>query len=307
MKSRMHARGGRLRIAVLVAGLMTTGTAYAASTPPAQDASTGVTMSGAGDVEKVRYGHEISLSGRTASAGEVRLEQAPAGHGWRAVATSRSGAGGSYSFSVRARRSGAYRAVAGSKASPAHRVNVVPRLSGRASRHVNIGRSVRVRGTLKPGLGGRTIRLQLRSHGGWKTVDRARTGGGGRFRASWRAQRPGSYRLRMRFGGDRGNLAVSRTLRRRANVYRPGAASWYGPGFYGGRTACGYTLNASIKGVANKSLPCGTRVRFRYHRRTTVAKVIDRGPYAGGREWDLTPATKQALGFGSTGTVWSTR
>src|SRR4051794_40815314 len=215
--------------------------------------------------------------------------------------------GGTYGFGVRARQSGAYRAVAGSKASALHGVKVVARLSGRSSRHVNIGRSVRIRGALKPGLGGRTVRLQLRSHGRWKTVDRSRTGRAGHFRASWRASRPGSYRLRTKFGGDGSNLAVSRTLRGRANVYRPGAASWYGPGFYGGRTACGYTLNASIKGVANKSLPCGTRVRFRYHGRTTVAKVIDRGPYAGGREWDLTPATKQALGFGSTGTVWSTR
>src|SRR4051794_15780957 len=286
---------------------MTTGTAYAASTPPAEDASAGVTISGAGAVQKVRYGQRIALNGRSNGAGEVRLEQAPAGRGWRAVATSRTAAGGSYSFSVRARQSGAYRAVVGSKASAPHHVKVVARLSGRASRHVNIGRSVRVRGALKPGLGGRTVRLQLRSHGRWKTVDRSRTGRAGHFRASWRASRPGSYRLRTKFGGDGSNLAVSRTLRGRANVYRPGAASWYGPGFYGGRTACGYTLNASIKGVANKSLPCGTRVRFRYHGRTTVAKVIDRGPYAGGREWDLTPATKQALGFGSTGTVWSTR
>jgi hypothetical protein len=306
VKTRFDARGGRLQIAVLVAGMMTTGTAYAASTPSAQDASA-VTMSGAGDVHKVRYGHRISLSGRAGSAGEVRLEHAPAGRGWRAIATRRTTAGGGYSFSVRARESGAYRAVAGGRPSAAHRVKVVARLSGRASRHVSIGRSVRVRGALKPGLGGRTVRLQLRSGGRWKTVDRARTGRRGSFRASWRARRAGSYRLRVRFGGDRSNLAVSRTLRGRSNVYRPAAASWYGPGFYGGRTACGYTLNASIKGVANKSLPCGTRVRFRYHGRTTVAKVIDRGPYAGGREWDLTPATKRALGFGSTGTVWSTR
>ena len=307
MKTRFYARGTRLRAAVLAAALMTTGTAYAASTPTAEDASGGVTMSGAGDVQKVRYGHPISLSGRAAGGGEVRLEQAPAGRGWRPVATSRAAEGGSYSFTVRARRSGAYRAVAGSKASAPHRVKVVARLSGRASRHVKIGRSVRVRGALKPGLAGRTVRLQLRSHGDWKTVERARTGRAGHFRASWRASRPGSYRLRVRFAGDGSNLAVSRSLRRRANVYRPAAASWYGPGFYGGRTACGYTLDASTRGVANKSLPCGTKVRFRYHGRTTVAKVIDRGPYAGGREWDLTPATKEALGFGSTGTVWSTR
>jgi rare lipoprotein A len=90
-------------------------------------------------------------------------------------------------------------------------------------------------------------------------------------------------------------------------VYRAAHASWYGPGFYGGRTACGGTLTAGVRGVAHKSLPCGTRVRFRYRGRSVVAKVIDRGPYAAGREWDLAPATKRALRFGSTGTVWSTR
>jgi rare lipoprotein A len=35
--------------------------------------------------------------------------------------------------------------------------------------------------------------------------------------------------------------------------------------------------------------------------------VIDRGPYVGAREWDLTAATKRRLRFGSTGTVWATR
>ena len=33
---------------------------------------------------------------------------------------------------------------------------------------------------------------------------------------------------------------------------------------------------------------------------------IDRGPYVEGREFDLTKATKQALGFGDTGQLWST-
>jgi rare lipoprotein A len=308
VKTRLNARGGRLRIAALVAGLLTTGTAYGVAPPSAaQEATGGVTMSGAGAVHHVRYGQRITLSGNASGGGPVRLEHAPAGSGWRPVASSSAAASGSYSFSVRARRTGAYRAVAGGKASAPHRVRVVADLSGRASRHVNLGRSVRVRGALKSGLGGRTVRLQLRSRGGWKTVDRATTGRGGRFRASWRASRAGSFRLRLRFTGDRHNLAVSRRLRGRVYVYRPGAASWYGPGFYGGRTTCGQTLTASIKGVAHKWLPCGTRVRFRYRGRTTVARVIDRGPYAGGREWDLAPATKRALGFGSTGTVWATR
>jgi rare lipoprotein A (peptidoglycan hydrolase) len=35
--------------------------------------------------------------------------------------------------------------------------------------------------------------------------------------------------------------------------------------------------------------------------------VVDRGPYVGAREFDLTAATKARLGFGSTGTVLTTR
>ena len=35
--------------------------------------------------------------------------------------------------------------------------------------------------------------------------------------------------------------------------------------------------------------------------------VIDRGPFTGGREYDLTAATKQALGFPDVGTVLTTR
>jgi rare lipoprotein A len=90
-------------------------------------------------------------------------------------------------------------------------------------------------------------------------------------------------------------------------VYRASVASWYGPGFIGGRTACGGTLGAGTLGVANKTLPCGTHVTFHYHGHTVTARVVDRGPYVGGREWDLTPAVKARLHFPSTGTVWSTR
>ena len=63
----------------------------------------------------------------------------------------------------------------------------------------------------------------------------------------------------------------------------------------------------STVGVANKSLPCGTKVIFHYGGRTVKARVIDRGPYAGNREWDLTSALKAKLGFGTTGKVLSTR
>ena len=56
--------------------------------------------------------------------------------------------------------------------------------------------------------------------------------------------------------------------------------TWYGPGFYGRRTACGQAYSRYIVGVASRTLPCGTLVRFRWHGITRVAPVIDRGPYA---------------------------
>ena len=130
--------------------------------------------------------------------------------------------------------------------------------------------------------------------------------GPGAFTASFRPRRAGAYRLRVRFAGDRFAAATSRRLRK-VNVYRAGHASWYGPGLYGNGTACGGALTAGRLGVAHKSLPCGTKVTFRYRGRSATVRVIDRGPYAAGREWDLTAATKAKLGFGSTGTVWSSQ
>lgn len=63
--------------------------------------------------------------------------------------------------------------------------------------------------------------------------------------------------------------------------------SWYGPGFYGQHTACGVLLTKDTVGVAHRTLPCGTKVTFRYGSHTVTAPVIDRGPYVSGRIWDL--------------------
>jgi rare lipoprotein A (peptidoglycan hydrolase) len=82
---------------------------------------------------------------------------------------------------------------------------------------------------------------------------------------------------------------------------RYGDASWYGPGLYGRSTACGQTLRASTIGVAHKSLPCGTAVKFLFHGHVLVTQVIDRGPYVNGRAWDLTAAASRALGFEGVG------
>jgi hypothetical protein len=82
---------------------------------------------------------------------------------------------------------------------------------------------------------------------------------------------------------------------------RYGGASWYGPGLYGRHTACGQTLRPTTIGVAHKSLPCGTAVKFVFHGHVLIARVIDRGPYVNGRSWDLTAAASRALGFEGIG------
>jgi hypothetical protein len=73
-------------------------------------------------------------------------------------------------------------------------------------------------------------------------------------------------------------------------------ASWYGPGFYGNRTACGQVYTPEIIGVAHRTLRCGTMLVLEYRGRTMTVPVIDRGPYIAGRTLDLSNATRLAMG-----------
>ena len=85
------------------------------------------------------------------------------------------------------------------------------------------------------------------------------------------------------------------------SAWRIAGASWYGPGLYGNGVACGGTLRPSTIGVAHKTLPCGTRVKFKHRGHVVVARVIDRGPFISGRAWDLTEAAAKALHFEDVG------
>jgi rare lipoprotein A (peptidoglycan hydrolase) len=82
--------------------------------------------------------------------------------------------------------------------------------------------------------------------------------------------------------------------------------SWYGPGFYGKRTACGLAMTTTLIGVAHRSLPCGTKVTFRNpdNGRIVTAPVVDRGPYVSGRQWDLTGGLCQRLDHCQTGALY---
>ena len=168
--------------------------------------------------------------------------------------------------------------------------------------HVIAGRRTAVRGRVRPGVAGLPVALQARRAGRWRTLDRARTRAGGRYRLLDRVRSTLSARVRVRVRSGLGVRGGSRSVGR-LNVYRFANASWYGPGLYGNHLGCGGTLTAGRLGVANKSLPCGSMVTLRHGGRSVRVPVIDRGPYVAGREFDLTAATAQRLGFSGHGAI----
>lgn len=169
--------------------------------------------------------------------------------------------------------------------------------------NVRSGRHAVVRGVLLPRRSYRIVRLERRQRGRWRQIDADVTNRRGRFVLRHRTRGADTSPVRVRFrGGD--VLRPSKRRVGRLNVFRAALASWYGPGLYGNSLGCGGRLSPGTVGVAHKSLPCGTKVVLRRGSRTVRARVIDRGPYVGSREFDLTAATKYRLRFGSVGTVW---
>ena len=90
-----------------------------------------------------------------------------------------------------------------------------------------------------------------------------------------------------------------------AEPLQRGAASWYGPGFHGRKTANGERFNTNELTAAHRSLPFGTRLKVTNERtgRSVVVRINDRGPYAHRRIIDLSKASAQAIGISGTGTV----
>jgi rare lipoprotein A (peptidoglycan hydrolase) len=93
------------------------------------------------------------------------------------------------------------------------------------------------------------------------------------------------------------------TTRALARTWGVRTASYYGPGLYGNRTACGFTLRHRTRGVAHRSLPCGAKVPVYRNGLIAIFPVIDRGPYTSGVQLDLTHAAARKLGLGTTSVV----
>lgn len=262
----------------------------------------------------VAFGRAVTVTGNatTTAAGQtLALQFASAGgSSWQTVSTRKAGSAGGFRFTATGRRSGLIRvlpaAAAGGpqataasvSASPAQPLTVAARFAlARQDLAVAPGQRAHVRGRLLPALGGRQVRLVTRRGHGWQTLARGRTGPHGGFDLPVSAAGSGRRWLRVVFAGDQTN-AGAQALAGSVASFHQDVASWYDDG---GATACGFHAGY---GVANRTLPCGTRVTFRYGGHEVTATVDDRGPFVGGRNWDLNQNTAHALGFDGVGTVW---
>jgi rare lipoprotein A len=160
-----------------------------------------------------------------------------------------------------------------------------------------------LQGRVRPG-GVHRVKIVVRGPRGETAGTTSRRSGA--FSLRWRPRGIGSYTVRAYGLHDR-RVRSSLSPARRVTAYRTAAASFYGPGLYGGALACGGTLQPGTLGVANRTLPCGSKVRLRYRGRTVTVPVVDRGPYVSGRDFDLTAATRSRLRFPSTGVLLSSR
>jgi hypothetical protein len=165
------------------------------------------------------------------------------------------------------------------------------------------GRVTRLRGAFPDLPAGATIQIQRQDPAeGWVDEARATTGAGGAFVARWRPRVLGRFVFRAVAGGDEVRAAVAAPTAQ-LTIYRPARTTWYGPGLYGRRTACGQVLSRRLLGVAHRRLPCGTPVEVYLRGRAITVPVVDRGPFGNDAHYDLTSAAAQRLGMTETTTV----
>ena len=84
-----------------------------------------------------------------------------------------------------------------------------------------------------------------------------------------------------------------------------GVASWYGPGFYGRRTANGEIFRKGTLTAAHRTLPFGTVVRVTNleNGRSVNVRINDRGPFKYHRVIDLAHGAASALNMMRAGEI----
>jgi hypothetical protein len=310
---------------MLAAPVLGAGLAYAAS-PPTSGSSSQSSIQINVRQHRIPYGQDLKVSGHAPSSAKghtVVLDFQRAGSTqWQRIASTQVGTHAGFRFHKQLRRSGRVKVTGewrtpranpglGGTITPNSDAPATTRASSRPQRvtvvaSLSLGRHatndygdhvMTVPGRLQPGGRPRQVRLEVLSNGHWHTGAVTQTGRQGRFRLRFTPHSPHEW-LRVRFAGDSSNAATA-IRAGTVTVFSQAVASWYQDA---GSTACGYH---AYYGVANLSLPCGTKVTFTYHGRTVTATVDDRGPYIAGRTWDLNQNTAGALGFGGVDTVWA--
>jgi rare lipoprotein A len=167
----------------------------------------------------------------------------------------------------------------------------------------------RFRGATAADQAGRTVTIERFDDAtqAWAGVATATVAADGTYVARWRTDRAGEHRVRAVIGAAGQAVAASATPELAITVHRQAMATWFGPGFYGRRTACGQRMSRTLLGVAHKTMKCGTQVAVLYKGRRITVPVVDRGPFRRGTDWDLTAATAQALRFEHTDRVGAVR
>jgi hypothetical protein len=169
-----------------------------------------------------------------------------------------------------------------------------------------VGDEVTFRGTVAGTRPGAVVEVhRLDPLLGWVVAATATVGADGTFTAAWKAVGVGRTALRVSPAGQ-ATISTATTAvlpTRPLTLYRPARVTWYGPGFFGRRTACGQRLTTRLLGVAHRTLPCGTLVELFKDGRTITVPVVDRGPFRHGARYDLTAATARALDVRATTTI----
>jgi hypothetical protein len=273
------------------------------------------------------WGQPVYVEGRvTGVEGETTaLLQFRTPHtSWRTVDSGPVSADGGYSFRLAAHGSGMLRvalARPGSTTvadeqhtSPPQPVNVRATVTmGTRKLQPVKGKPAVIAGRVGPGDVPRAVVAEAYRGGRWQQVAATTSSpDGGAYRLTWTPK--GSPWVRVVAKPDRiaggtsrlagytgtaatstspdGQLATSMTA---TGPMRVAVASRFDD--YNLPVACGGTLGVHEQGVAHKTLPCGTIVTITYNGRTVRVPVVDRGPYIAGREFDLTGATANTLGF----------
>lgn len=259
--------------------------------------------------DRVGFGREARIAGHLEgwTAGDEVSLQRRRGDVWKTVATKAVDDAGAVRFSTATLyRTAKFRLAYIDPMAESQTVSETARVAVRAKltlglskSHVMGGRTVTAHGRLMPRIGSRPVIVQQRAGGRWRSLGTAYARDG-RYALRFDARRIGYHPVRAIFRGDTSNTAARATAPLR--VYDPARATWYGPGFYGNRTACGQTLTTSTVGVAHRWLPCGTKISVLFEGRTIVVPVIDRGPYSHA-DWDLTQEAAERLRFSGTDTI----